>query len=147
MLGDFLIPRKDFMWGKMLAHGETGNIKLLRLFNKKNGKMVGTVHETWQTQKAVKTIQNSILHFPHPTISEFLREINFYTDIRAQELFNAGKKAKFVSIILYPKAKFLNNFFIKRGFLDGIEGLVHALLMSFHSFLVRGKLWQLSQKS
>lgn len=33
-LGGFLIPRRDFMWGKILEHGETGNIKLLRLFNK-----------------------------------------------------------------------------------------------------------------
>ena len=29
----FLIPRLDYMWGRALKHGETGNIKLLRIFN------------------------------------------------------------------------------------------------------------------
>lgn len=146
-LGGFLIPRKDVMWGKMLMHGETGNIKLLRLFNKNYGKLVGSVHEAWQSQKPVGRLINFITHYPHPTISEFLGEINFYTDIRAQELLKKKTKVNFVSIILYPKAKFFKNYFLKMGFLDGIEGFVHALLMSFHSFLVRGKLWLLYQKT
>lgn len=145
--GGFLIPRKDFMWGKMLMHGETGNIKLLRLFNKNHGKLIGTVHETWQTNRSVERLQNPIIHYPHTTISEFLREINFYTDIRANELFKKKAKVNFVSIILYPKAKFISNYILKMGFLDGIEGFVHALLMSLHSFLVRGKLWLLWQRS
>lgn len=142
----FLIKRTDFMWGKKLSHGETGNIRLLRLFNKHQGKLVGKVHESWQSTKLVGRLLNPILHYPHPTISAFLSEINFYTDLRAQELFEAKKKAGFMSIIFYPKAKFIKNYFIKLGFLDGLPGLIHAILMSFHSFLVRGKLWQLWHK-
>ena len=38
------------------------------------------------------------------------------------------------------------NYFIKFGFLDGLQGLVFAIMMSFHSFLVRGKLWLLINK-
>lgn len=144
--GGFLIPRRDFIWGKMLMHGETGNIKLLRLFNKHSGKLEGKVHETWVTKKDVGRLVNPILHFPHPTISEFLTEINFYTDLRAKELFDKKIKVGFFSIIIYPKAKFIKNFIFKRGFLDGTAGLVHAIHMSFHSFLVRGKLWYLWQE-
>jgi len=144
--GGFLIPRRDFMWRKSLNHGETGNIKLLRLFNKNSGKLEGKVHETWVTKKDVGRLINPILHYPHPTISEFLREINFYTDLRANELYDKKVKVSALSIVLYPKAKFIKNFIFKRGFLDGSAGLVHAILMSFHSFLVRGKLWLLWQK-
>ncbi len=143
----FLIPRVDFMWGRKLAHGETGNIKLLRLFNKKKGNLRGKVHESWITKKAVGRLKNPILHYPHPTVSEFLKEINFYTDLRARELYDNKNKVNFLSILVYPKAKFFVNFILKRGFLDGNAGLVHAILMSFHSFLVRGKLWLLWQKS
>ncbi len=143
--GGYLIPRHDFMWGKSLDHGETGNIKLLRLFNKNNGKLEGKVHEIWVTKKDVGRLINPILHYPHPTVSEFLREINFYTDLRAKELYDKKVKVNAFSIILYPCAKFIRNFIFKRGFLDGVAGLVHAILMSFHSFLVRGKLWFLWQ--
>ena len=144
--GGFLIPRIDFMWGKQLKHGETGNIKLLRLFNKKDGKLIGTVHERWETTKPVKRLIYPIFHYPHPTITDFLKEINFYTDIRAEELYKKNRKANFISIICYPSAKFIKNYIFKLGFLDGIAGLVHAILMSFHSFLVRAKLWLLWQK-
>lgn len=145
--GGFLLKRVDFMWGKELKHGETGNIKLLRLFNKNKGQLKGTVHESWVTDSEIGLLLNPILHYPHPTISEFLREINFYTDLRAEELYKEGKKSGFISIILYAKGKFFMNYIFKLGFMDGVPGLIHAILMSFHSFLVRGKLWLLWQKN
>lgn len=142
----FYIQRKDVLWGKLLEHGETGNIKLLRLGKKNNGIWKGNVHEVWDMKGNVSELDSHILHYPHPTVSEFLREINFYTSLRANELYKNGIKVKWYDIIIYPKAKFIKNFFLKLGFLDGMEGLVFALFMSFHSFLVRGKLWQLWQK-
>ncbi len=143
--GGLLIPRIDFMWGRQLRHGETGNIKLLRLFNKNKGELRGKVHETWETRNKVGILVNPIKHYPHPTIADFLKVINFYTTIRAEELYEKGIKTNFFSIIFYTKAKFFLNFFIRRGFLDGTPGFIHALLMSFHSFLVRSKLWLLWQ--
>ena len=144
--GGFLIPRIDHMWGRKLMHGETGNIKLLRLFNKQKGNLKGVVHETWETRSKVGFLTNPIQHFPHPTISEFLKEINFYTDLRAKELYDQGIKVSWISIVFYTKGKFVVNYFLKLGFKDGMPGLVHAIVMAFHSFLVRGKLWLLWQK-
>jgi len=90
--------------------------------------------------------KNCIFHYPHQTISEFLKEINLYTTIRAEELYEDNSKISIKQIIFYPKAKFILNYFLKLGFLDGIEGLIFAILMSFHSFLVRAKLWTYSKK-
>ena len=137
----FYIKRSEFMWGKQLKYGETGNIKLLRLGKKGFGLWKGMAHEKWQIEGSVGKLMNPLLHFPHKNISEFLKEINFYTDIRARELKNKNTKSFFWSIILYPFGKFILNYFIRRGFMDGTRGLVFAILMSFHSFLVRGKLW------
>ena len=135
------LKRKDVMWGKLLKLGETGNIKLLRLARKKSGVWYGKVHERWLVEGETDTFQNLLVHYPHQTISEFLREINFYTTLRAKELLEKGEKSSIFKIIFYPKAKFLQNYIFRLGFLDGIEGLVQAILMSFHSFLVRAKLW------
>ncbi len=145
--GGFLIPRIDFIWGRQLRHGEVGNIKLLRLFNKNKGGLKGKVHEVWETKNKVGVLSNPIKHYPHPTVGDFLQEINFYSDLRSRELFEKGEKSNLFSIIIYTKAKFLQDYFLKRGFLDGTTGFIHAMLMSFHSFLVRGKLWLLWQKN
>lgn len=142
----FFIKRVDFLFGKQLKYGETGNIKFLRLGKKDRGGWEGEVHEEWEVKGEIGILENPLIHYPHQTISEFLRDINFYTDIRSMQLYKKGVKVNFLSIILYPKVKFLLNFFLKRGFLDGLPGFVFALMMSFHSFLVRAKLWMLWQK-
>lgn len=141
----FCIPRVDRIWGKELKYGESG-IRLLRLAKKGFGEWGGYVHEHWNIGGKVGLLRTPIRHYPHQTIAEFLKEINFYTTLRSEELYLRKIKSNLLSIILYPTAKFAFNYFLKRGFLDGIPGLVHALLMSFHSFLVRGKLWMLWEK-
>lgn len=137
----FYIKRSDFMWEKQLRYGETGNMKLLRLGRKGFGEWKGMTHERWQIDGPLGKLVNPLLHFPHKTLEKFLKEINFYTDIRADELKSKNTKVYFWSILLYPLGKFVLNYFLKIGFMDGTHGLVFAIIMSFHSFLVRGKLW------
>lgn len=142
----YFIKRVDNLWGKELKHGEVSDIYLLRIGNKEKGIWVGKVHEQWAIVGRTRKLRNPLKHFPHPTASEFLSEINYYTDLRSKELFNKGVKSSFMSIIVYTKGKFFLNYVLKQGFRDGMQGLLNALLMSFHSFLVRGKLWLLWQK-
>src|SRR3989344_732954 len=145
-ISGYFIKRVDVMWDKLLNHGETGDIRLLRLAKRGTGAWVGKVHEKWQVDGEVGELDGQILHYPHQSINEFLLDINYYSSLRAQELFGRKVKAKVQDIMIYPIAKFFKNYLIKFGFLDGIEGLIFALMMSFHSFLVRGKLWLLWQK-
>jgi glycosyltransferase involved in cell wall biosynthesis len=142
----FYLKRQDTMWGRVLKYGETGNVVLLRLAKKEAGKWEGRVHEKWNIRGKTIVLKNPLDHFPHPTVTEFLKEINFYTDLRAEELFKRKTTVNWFTIIAYPKAKFILNYIFKGGFLDGLPGLVVALMMSLHSFLVRGKLWLLLQK-
>lgn len=145
-INGYFVKRKDIMWGKVLQHGETGNIKLLRFGKKTCGIWKGKVHEVWDMEGKTDNLEHGLLHYPHRKINDFLKEINFYSSLRASELYENKIQVSYLDIILYPKAKFILNYFLKLGFLDGIEGLIFAVMMSFHSFLVRGKLWMLWQK-
>ena len=142
----YLIKRIDTIWERKLRYGETRNIVLLRLGRKNKGNWIGKVHEEWKIEGRIDILKSHLDHYPHPTVSEFLKKINFYTDLRAKELFEKGVRSNFFSILFYPTAKFLSNYFLKLGFMDGVQGLVFAIMMSFHSFLVRGKLWLLINK-
>lgn len=142
----FMVKRKDVLWGKQLQYGETANVQFLRLARIGKGSWRGKVHEKWEVDGKIGNLKNSILHYPHQSLEEFLKEINFYTDIRSKELFERKVRVNFVSIIAYPKAKFFLNFILRQGFKDGMPGLVFAIVMSFHSFLVRAKLWTLWHK-
>ncbi len=142
----YYVKRRDVLWGKELLYGEVGKIKLLRLAKKGAGEWKGKVHETWQVQGKKDLLQNVLLHYPHQTMAEFLKEINFYTDLRAQELYEKKVSSSWWSIVAFPISKFVLNVIIKGGFVDGIPGIVFGITMSLHSFLVRGKLWLLWQR-
>ncbi len=136
------VIRQDHIFNKKIYYGEFGRIKLLRL-GRRVGEWQGKIHETWTFPGRKAILKNHLDHYPHPNITEFLKEINLYTTLRAEELYRQKKRAGIFSIMAYPLAKFLQNYCYRFGFLEGGTGFVLAALMSFHSFLVRAKLWVL----
>lgn len=139
----YFIKRDDILWGRKLKHGEIGTVSLLRLARKGSGRWRGAVHEEWDVKGKKETLKHHLSHYPHPTIREFLQEINYYSSLRAMELHRKRKKVNSVSIVIFPFGKFIYNYFFRLGILDGIPGLIVAVFMSFHSFLAKGKLWLL----
>jgi len=139
----FEIKRVDYFNGKRMRHGEVGDVWVNRLVRRGSGRWEGRVHERWVSDGKVGRLKNTLKHLPHQTIVSFLRHVNFYSTIRALELYETGKKAGVLEIISFPLGKFFLNWVLRLGFLDGTEGTIYALMMSFHSFLVRAKLFLL----
>jgi len=135
--------RQDIFLGKKLSHGENAFLDFTRLFNKNYGQFTGQVHEVWNTQKDIKKTNLIIQHYSHQTIKSCIQKINFYTDIRAQEMYSQKIKVNIFQIIFFPIGKFIEDYFLKLGFLDGTAGIIMALCMSFHVFLNKAKLWYL----
>ncbi|MFA5828131.1 MAG: glycosyltransferase family 2 protein [Candidatus Shapirobacteria bacterium] len=144
---NYSFGRNDFFLGHQLKHGETANLSFVRLFDKKHGTFVNRVHEVWKSDLPVKHTNFHILHHPHKTFYSFISKINFYTTIRSQELFDTKVTSNIFEIIFYPLGKFIQNYILRLGLLDGTPGIIMALSMSLHSFLVRAKLWHLYQTS
>lgn len=126
----YFIKRIDYFFGRWLKFGETGNIKLLRLGKKGAGIWRRRVHEFWDIKNAGK-LKNPLFHYPKWSIGK----INQYSDIDAKEF----SQFRFYDVILKPIGKFILNYFLKLGFLDGLAGYIHAYLMSFQSLVVRVK--------
>jgi len=141
LINGFYIKRKDYFLGKWLKYGETANVKLLRFGRKGQGKWDGRVHEVWKIEGKPAEFKNPILHYPHQTVSEFLKDLNYYTDLVVQCWKEEGRKISFWEIPVYPVGKFIQNYLLRLGFLDGAQGLIMAIFMSFHSFLAKSKYW------
>lgn len=141
----FYFKRKDKFLGKWLKFGETASVRLLRLAKRQKGKWEEKIHETWKVSGEIGNLQNPLIHERNLSIAEFLQRLNKYSDIRAQELYEEGVKTNILLIFLYPAGKFLANYILKLGFLDGIPGFIMAGMMSLHSFMVRSKLWVMTK--
>ena len=145
-MGTYYIKRRDHWWGKSLRFGEVHRAYsrgFIRLIQKGSGTWIGSVHEVFHTNGAVGRLNAYIDHYPHPTLKDYISDINEYSSRRAQELFRRGKTTSVFEIVSFPIFKFLYTYILLLGFLDGVEGFAYSFLMSFHSFLVRSKLYMM----
>ena len=142
----YYFKRKDNLWGKELLHGETANVRLLRLAKKKSGIWRRKVHEHWEVEEKKVNLINSLDHYPHQELSGFIKDINNYAKIHAESNYKEGKRSNMFKIVLYPGLKFIKNYFLLLGFLDGTQGFLVGSIMSMHSFLAWSNLWLLQKK-
>jgi glycosyltransferase involved in cell wall biosynthesis len=141
----FSFPRTEFFLKHQLRYGETPHLRHIRLFHKSIGTFINRVHEFWLADQKAKYVNLPICHYGNSTLKEFLHKINLYSSIRAEELFLQKTRPSLWQIIFFPLGKFVLNYFLRLGFLDSTPGIIFALGLSFHSFLVRAKLWHLWQ--
>ncbi|MCH7952196.1 glycosyltransferase family 2 protein [Patescibacteria group bacterium] len=138
----YRMKRQDIFLGKKLLFGETAHVELLRLGKKDAGAWKRPVHEVWEVEGKIGKLHGKLVHYPHPTIAGFLSEINDYTQIESIYRKAFGMKSNVLQLLLYPLAKFVKNFILLQGFLDGFPGLVMAFMMSVHSLCVRVKMME-----
>jgi len=136
-----LLNRIDVCFHQRLLHGETGNTKLLRLAKRNSGKFERPVHETWKVNGRVGELHSPLYHIKDGFISSFISRMIQYSDIDAPILTKENKPFSYLRLFLNPKGKFILNYFLKLGFLDGTVGLFSAYLMSVQSLTVRIFQW------
>lgn len=140
----YKIPRLDIFWGKKLQHGEVKEAAtkgIARLMKKGSGAWQNSVHEEFVTSAPVGRLRESLIHYAHTGITDFLHDINEYSTIRAEELYKKGEHIQTKDLIFKPFGKFLYTYFLLQGFRDGAAGFTYSFMMSFHSFLVRSKIY------
>lgn len=145
-INGYYFKRIDNFLGKWLKYGEIGGVRILRLARKNTGKWVRRVDEIWNVGGKTDTLNNPLLHYSHKSLDEFIESINQRSSLNAQVFYDGNIKLNFLEW-LKPLFKFINSYFFKLGFLDGIQGFVFAVFMSLHSFMVRGKLYLLWKRN
>jgi len=142
------IKRISYYLGRQIKYSGWQNDYPLRLFNKRYGNFDdATVHESVVLNKS-KTLKISepIYHYPYKTLHEHISKINLYTTLSAETLFIRSKKTPLFFAVLSGITKFIKMYFFKKGFLDGKEGIVLAILSSYSSLLKYMKLWSMWRK-
>src|SRR3989344_616338 len=139
MTDSFRLKRSDIFLGGTLKFGESGDSSFVRI-GQKNNSWSRPVHEVWDAQNE-RELTVPLTHHTAKTVAGFVDKLNFYATINAQHLFEQKTPIKGWHIVAYPAGKFLQNYIVKQGYRDGVHGFLHAVFMSFHSFLTRSKLW------
>ena len=106
----FYLRREDEFLGRRLKHGETGNVRLLRLAKRGSGFWHRPVHEVWRVKGKIRQLKQPLIHQRDLSIADFIDRTNHYTDIDAQEQIRERKPFTYLHLFTKPAAKFLINY-------------------------------------
>ncbi len=146
----FELNRVTFHLGRWIRHGDFFPDWKLRLFRRSKVRWCGAnphgrveVEGTPEGGGSVRRLQGELEHYSYRDLADQIERIQFFSGEAALSMARVGRRARPSDLLLRPPARFLRAFVLKRGFLDGVPGLVIALASAFHVFLKYAKLWEL----
>ena len=144
----YWIRRANHFLGKRMKHGGWETDKVIRFFRRDRARYEPKeVHAEIDLPGPLPVLQHPLLHYSFRGFGQYWRKMQLYSDWGASQLWKEGKRAGWVSIGLRPVQRFLKMYVARAGFLDGIHGLVLAMLGAFSVFLKYSKLWEMGVKA
>lgn len=147
VLDGYFINRLTNYCGHWVRHCGWYPDRKLRLFDSQKGLWAGTnPHDMYilNADSKIGILDGDILHFSYYSFEDHLKQINYFSNIAANEAFKKGKKYTiFEKIILSPIFKFFQSYILQLGFLDGYYGFVISGTSAFATFSKYVKLRQL----
>lgn len=139
------MARCNRFMGCWLRHGEGYPDWILRLFDRRVANWSeDPVHEKVLSEVEVGRLDGDLLHDSAQTLHSYLEKQNHYTSLQAELLYRNGVRPSLFKLVFSPLARFLKFYLLRRGFLDGVPGLVHILIGCNNTLMKNAKLIALS---
>jgi glycosyltransferase involved in cell wall biosynthesis len=103
------------------------------------------VHELPIINGSTKVLKNKMIHYSFKTGEQYKTKMERYASLKALELYNKGGKASIFHFTFRPLYKFLVNYIIRLGILDGKEGFQLCYLGAYgvyYRYCELQKLWK-----
>ncbi len=145
----YVFPRMTNYCGRWIKHSGWYPDKKLRLFDKTKGAWGGNnPHDKYELHSGeTKLLKGDILHYSFYTVQQHLDQIDKFSRIGAKALFEHGKKYSILKQYSSAFAKFVNNYIIRMGFLDGKEGWLISKYSSYEKYLKFERLKELHNQN
>ena len=145
----YLMNRLTNYCGKWIRHGGWYPDRKLRLFDKDKFEWGGErIHERMMARSEdVKTekLHGDILHYSYHDIAQHIAQANHFTNMTAELALEKGKNAGLFKVLLSPVVKFIRDYIIKLGFLDGYYGYVVCRISAQATFMKYVKIRQMKK--
>jgi glycosyltransferase involved in cell wall biosynthesis len=143
----YTMPRLAQYLGSWILHSGWYPDRKVRLFDRRKARWEGQyVHESVVVDGRTGHLDSNILHFTCSSLSEHLKTMDRYTTLAAEQIIDEKRKVGLAQLLLDPPWTFFRSYVLKRGFLDGAEGLAIAYMAAFYNFLKYAKAKNMSPR-
>lgn len=139
----YWIRRVNFFLGRPIRRCGWGSDKVIRLFRRDVSRYrEQRVHEEIDLPGTLPILRHRLQHLTFRSFGQYFNKLNLYSDWGAGQMYERGRRAKAVEVLLRPIGRFIRMYFLRLGFLEGGRGLVLSLLGAFSVYLKYARLWE-----
>ncbi|NJD68845.1 MAG: glycosyltransferase family 2 protein [candidate division NC10 bacterium] len=135
----YRMARRNYFLGRWMRHGGWYPDRVLRLFDRRKGRFGGINPHACLVMPngAVGSLDGDLIHLTYRDVSQYIRKQDAYTGTSVEERARTRRSGPVgrAELMLRPLVKFVQVYLLKRGFLDGMQGLIAALGAAYFNFV------------
>jgi len=142
----YQIPRVMWHLGRWIRTTDWYPDYQMRLYDRRVAQWAGEyVHEGLSTSGPVGRLRSELQHFAYRDVADHLETIDRYTTAAARQMFERGQRTSALGLAAHPPLAFIRNYVLRRGFTDGVPGLLISAMNAYYVFLKLAKLWEIGR--
>lgn len=132
----YRLNRLTHFCGKFIHHSGWYPDRITRLYNKKNYHFnSAAVHESVECRGAKKIdLKGNLLHYTFQTLDVYIDKRNSYAKVWAKSQFEKKRSVSIAELLTRTLFSFVRHYLLKKGFLDGYQGLLISVIQMQYTF-------------
>jgi glycosyltransferase involved in cell wall biosynthesis len=141
----FWIDRANHYLGYRIRHCGWNSDAVIRLFRRDKGQYEKRwVHaEVDLPAERLGKLKQSFLHYTTWDSDQYLYKMNRYAGWGALNMRDKSRRPSMLAMATRAPLRFLQLYFLRLGFLDGVPGFHICMHTAYYAFLKQAKLWEL----
>jgi glycosyltransferase involved in cell wall biosynthesis len=141
----YIAHRRNIYLGREIKYGGWYPDREIRLYRKDKGGWQGGIHAKVHVDGKIGTLKNYYMHTPYADTAHQIRTIDRYATAFAEDLFQSQRRFHLFNLLARPIYRFFRDYIFKKGFLDGIPGIIIAASTMYYVFMKQAKLWEMEK--
>ncbi|MGC1614991.1 MAG: glycosyltransferase family 2 protein [Candidatus Acidiferrum sp.] len=139
------MARKTWYLGAWINHSGWYPDFQRRLYRRETAQFSGIVHESLRFEGRAGRLPGDLLHYTVRSFAEHEANVEQYTTLAATQMFDAGKRSWKGAMWLATPWSWIQNYFLRGGFLDGYRGALISQMAARSVRLKYAKLGKLAR--
>ncbi len=142
----YAVGRRNFVLGKEVHYGGLQRDRVKRLFHRRHARYPNRrVHADLVVDGSTGLLHSKLLHFYVRSFDHMIEKMTRYGVWGGAQLYVEGQRTRSHRIIGHAVVRFLRDYILNFGFLDGTRGLIVVGMHVYYTFWKYSKLWEYSE--
>ena len=142
----YSVGRRNFVLGKEVHYGGLQRDRVTRLFHRRHARYPNRrVHADLVVDGATGVLRGKLIHFYVRSFDHMIEKMTRYGVWGGAQLYVEGQRTRSYRIFTHAAVRFLRDYILNFGFLDGTRGLIVVGMHVYYTFWKYSKLWEYSE--